>query len=115
MRISDWSSDVCSSDLPTLPIPPALRGRSQLARNSHLSDNTPDSGDTAAKRVRKPRATKAAKAPATPDAPAAPTPAPTDRKRVVEGKSVSVRVDHGGRCFSTNIQHTRKNTHNAQY
>ena len=44
-----------------------------------MSDNTPDSGDTAEKRVRKPRATKAAKATQaaeTPSAPATPTPAP---------------------------------------
>ncbi|MGN7727292.1 transcription termination factor Rho [Luteimonas sp. 22616] len=41
-----------------------------------MSDNTPDSGDTAEKRVRKPRATKAAKAAEAPAAPAAPTPTP---------------------------------------
>jgi len=39
-----------------------------------LSDNTPDSGDTAEKRVRKPRATKAAKATKTAEAPATPAP-----------------------------------------
>src|SRR5690606_32679455 len=63
------------SEDPTLPIPPAVCGRSQRARNPHLSDNTPDSGDTAEKRVRKPRVTKAAKAAKTEEA-AAPTPPP---------------------------------------
>ena len=42
-----------------------------------MSDNTPDSGDVAEKRVRKPRATKAAKAADAPAAPAAPTPPPS--------------------------------------
>ncbi|MDN5780659.1 MAG: transcription termination factor Rho [Luteimonas sp.] len=41
-----------------------------------MSDNTPDSGDIAEKRVRKPRATKAAKAAEAPAAPAAPASPP---------------------------------------
>src|SRR5690606_33629297 len=60
---------------------PPASGRSQQARNSHLSDNTPESGEPAVKRVRKTatRTAKASKADtAAPDAPApaAPTPPP---------------------------------------
>ena len=40
-----------------------------------MSDNTPDAGDTAEKRVRKPRVSKADSATASPDAPPAPSPA----------------------------------------
>jgi transcription termination factor Rho len=54
----------------TIPSIPPGSGRSQQARIFHLSDNTSESGDTAAKRVRKPRTPKADKA----DAPAAQTP-----------------------------------------
>src|SRR3546814_21155280 len=61
MRISDWSSDVCSSDLPTRRDQPSRPARGRAGRP-------------------------------------APTPRrAADRKSVVEGKSVSVRVDLGGR------------------
>src|SRR3546814_13698142 len=92
MRISDWSSDVCSSDLPR------FAGRRSIARStvvrrsisarlrgwetgrssppSPASEEVPLSSDTAP--------------------PAARTTS-RDRKSVVEGKSVSVRVDLGGR------------------
>src|SRR3546814_671304 len=33
MRISDWSSDVCSSDLPDAPLRPAAPARSRLRRH----------------------------------------------------------------------------------
>src|SRR3546814_16799949 len=35
MRISDWSSDVCSSDLPHAP---SRRAQAHLARNRHLKN-----------------------------------------------------------------------------
>src|SRR3546814_10819236 len=67
MRISDWSSDVCSSDLSATP------GKS-------------------------PRHERVARGAFMPSPPVSPAPhLPLDRKSVVSGKSVSVRVDLGGR------------------
>src|SRR3546814_1930408 len=91
MRISDWSSDVCSSDLAERrndpPEEPEIRERHvaqevedrvapAVIRNSRpeverdLDDDVGDDQDRVDKR---------------------------DRKSVVSGKSVSVRVDLGGR------------------
>src|SRR3546814_15435739 len=67
VRISDWSSDVCSSDLGGYP-----RTRPAAARHA---------------RSRAPRGWR----------PAGPTRRPRDRQSVASGKSVSVRVDLGGR------------------
>src|SRR3546814_20028827 len=92
MRISDWSSDVCSSDLDRTgtrvdrTIVGTAEGTEVLAREAAL-------------RCHK-RATVAiligenevAAAPLLPEALAE-----LDRKSVVQGKSVSVRVDLGGR------------------
>src|SRR3546814_16259113 len=75
MRISDWSSDVCSSDLSTYArcdnSTPNGKALSRTTRvmgycNSHDNDRCAD------RPIR-------------------------DRKSVEEGKSVSVSVDHGGR------------------
>src|SRR3546814_9316150 len=92
MRISDWSSDVCSSDLPSPTThtdsggrePTAERGnsRSECAtvsvwrdvwRTASRSDRSGGSFCIALEEV--------------------------DRKSVVEGKSVSVHVDLGGRSI----------------
>src|SRR3546814_9357463 len=43
MRISDWSSDVCSSDLSLLLIPPPKRPPSQKARASSTATPSPAS------------------------------------------------------------------------
>src|SRR3546814_20342272 len=43
------------------------------------------------------------------DAPVSPAPDPSDRQRVVQGKEVSVRVDHGG-CRHIKIQKDTKYT-----
>src|SRR3546814_4779445 len=69
MRISDWSSDVCSSDL--------LMHRHGQQRAPERHQQQQDRR-AAAQDPRKVRGTE-------------------DRKRVVQGKSVSVRVDIGGR------------------
>src|SRR3546814_19218783 len=85
MRISDWSSDVCSSDLMknTCALPSSVARPGPTSRmlrcHSHRSaanghDPVTISGDAAATVFRQ-----------------------VDRKSVVEGKSVSVRVDLGGR------------------
>src|SRR3546814_18509794 len=84
MRMSDWSSDVCSSDLPhQAPARPAERASSTGFR----ADDSPpfpwlDGPDGRGC--------------------ALPSPGPRprrrgDRKSVVEGKRVSVRVELGGR------------------
>src|SRR3546814_12206554 len=97
MRISDWSSDVCSSDLGNFSnrqgrsigseqcVRPAdfVQSREELPLNLQLLEyglndetagghflNVTDSSDT-----------------------------PQDRKSVVQGKSVSVRVELGGRSI----------------
>src|SRR3546814_17220831 len=75
MRISDWSSDVCSSDLLTEQGTPAFavgaRDRRRTARPRRVSScNPPPPLGKRAKR--------------------------RDRKSVVEGKSGSVRGDLGG-------------------
>src|SRR3546814_19242190 len=106
MRISDWSSDVCSSDLCGSLFPVFGHGKRRLdqrpvgarpvrALAEHLAERAPaalaveqaekvagdvleeDSPRQLAFHVRPQRA--------------------TDRTRVVSGKSVSVRVDPGGR------------------
>src|SRR3546814_11038794 len=101
MRISDWSSDVCSSDLFSLIL--ALSITTTMAQKKHKDDRfkqewqlidsltnkgLPQSAAKIAQQVladaqqqdNRPNAIKA-----------------QDRKSVVEGKSVSVRVDLGGR------------------
>src|SRR3546814_17435327 len=75
MRISDWSSDVCSSDL-----------------CADVGDQDARRGAPRARRDRRPCAGQLSRA----DGPQ-PRRLVQDRKSVVEGKSVSVRVDLGGR------------------
>src|SRR3546814_16394248 len=103
MRISDWSSDVCSSDLngaKPIPYPSPTTWKRKptglqpnwkpLTTGSALSPSSGAEGG----RMAEPRQ-------ATGNADAA---AKADRKSVVEGKSVTVRVDLGG---TTN--HKKKN------
>src|SRR3546814_18618649 len=105
MRISDWSSDVCSSDLahgrdcgsaPARGFRPAHGGAALWAgRDGGAGRGGRGGGDRAARRgCRGDRHGGAA--------PAAGQAA--DRKSVVVGKSVSVRVDLGGlRIIQTTI------------
>src|SRR3546814_9438314 len=82
MRISDWSSDVCSSDLPLVRFCPVVYG----CRCIRITERYGlcYQGIRSCRLHLKP-----------------PLPLPvtgrTDRKSVVSGKSVSVRVDLGGR------------------
>src|SRR3546814_19921241 len=83
MRISDWSSDVCSSDLGKHVMAPnphhcaevgRLLARLHLATREHILERASDRGLDWMQEQ-----------------------GPSlDRKSVVEGKSVSVRVDLGG-------------------
>src|SRR3546814_19292913 len=101
MRISDWSSDVCSSDLDRRGAWP-LRRRDPAALHAAQRDGRP-------RRGRRRRL------------PADPQPG-RDRKSVVWGKSVSVRVALGGRRSITNKKltittHTNKDNiikHNTE-
>src|SRR3546814_12159404 len=71
MRISDWSSDVCSSDLNGARWPRVLGGRpGRSCQEGRLWRHAAEAGDRRRGQ---------------------------DRKSVVSGKSVSVRVDLGGR------------------
>src|SRR3546814_18175154 len=74
MRISDWSSDVCSSDLSRRASPLHYRNRRVRARNAAT-----------------PRRSSVFPPPRPPQREPG-----QDRKSVVSGKSVSVRVDLGG-------------------
>src|SRR3546814_8651963 len=88
MRISDWSSDVCSSD---------LAARSASAASSRVCSHalSPSQGRSCATAI---------SAGASPSASIA-----ADRKSVVSGKSASVRVDHGGRrIFIKKYQYQQK-------
>src|SRR3546814_16592186 len=90
MRISDWSSDVCSSDLHADPVGLALLGRRDRGegfghgRQIAMSRATCHPSPLAFRR-------QATAVSATERGPF------SDRKSVVWGKSVSVRVDLGGR------------------
>src|SRR3546814_15362627 len=90
MRISDWSSDVCSSDLRAVSHGAGRRagrvvGRARLAARDQRARGQARlvCDDPAARRAARPeRRQLDVHVP--------------DRKSVVEGKSVSVRVDLGG-------------------
>src|SRR3546814_13996515 len=75
MRISDWSSDVCSSDLKTRCIVLMISPRMPRSRSERSASRTT---------IHSP-------------GPAGVARPILDRKSVVSGKSVSVRVDLGGR------------------
>src|SRR3546814_16835977 len=99
MRISDWSSDVCSSDLEgrhgVARIGPAIPEVSgPVVPHDQVLGVRPDRPDL----YRHPR--RAAEDVAL-DTDALP-PRALDRQSVEEGKSVSVRVDHGGRSIIIN-------------
>src|SRR3546814_19293109 len=73
MRISDWSSDVCSSDLHRVGKQAGDGGLARARRTPEDDRGEAAGGDHAADRPLR------------------------DRKSVVKGKSVTVRVDLGGR------------------
>src|SRR3546814_16085641 len=122
MRISDWSSDVCSSDLPASRIEKAAapfdRPSARVLRESRggvggdgeraRSDRDMGAGDADKidhQRHGEDRAAAAYEAEREADDAARQTAKQIlDRKSVVEGKSVSVRVDLGGRRI-----HNKKN------
>src|SRR3546814_11608611 len=96
MRISDWSSDVCSSDLEdtpfTPPLPPVVQRLVRTIRARRITPPQPvavDEDDPAQHPpILNPRLAMALGKVRLQT---------RDRKSVVSGKSVSVRVDLGGR------------------
>src|SRR3546814_16583444 len=95
MRISDWSSDVCSSDLNAATKPTAIIAVSSelsCARAFHRSRTVAPSIVVMARK----NENSAAVLRSTPSN-SAPRMVAPDRRSVVQGKSVSVRVDLGGR------------------
>src|SRR3546814_19489040 len=101
MRISDWSSDVCSSDLNAQPgrgrrahraAPPRLpAGNRQPVQPGQRADRLSIRANALADVERRPVLRR------------------PDRKSVVEGKRVAVRVDFGGRRTITKKQNSLKN------
>src|SRR3546814_12260431 len=111
MRISDWSSDVCSSDLPDRASSPYGEAAVKVARIAFaamIAVTTP----CALAQARADARTgywwyQAPPAPVEePDDPDAVV-KPVDRKRDVEGQSVSVRVDLGGRRINKKKQNIK--------
>src|SRR3546814_20852167 len=98
MRISDWSSDVCSSDLRAGAVRGRLLGRLYLARQARGGAAWARCGGGRHDRRGHRRGADRRH----------PCRRRLDRKSVVEGKSVSVSVDLGGRRI---IKKT-KNTNN---
>src|SRR3546814_8574868 len=98
MRISDWSSDVCSSDLSAIrKFRAEPRRRLSRYEDQERRDRRPrhPAGQPPAERAEMDREWRRA------------VRHRTDRKSVVYGKSVSVRVDLGGRRFIIKTTHIR--------
>src|SRR3546814_13518745 len=113
MRISDWSSDVCSSDLvgaknmaePRKVTLGAMQGGNWVIQEGlRPGDRVIVSG---LQKVQLGQPVRIAK-PRSPGSAAKPQPA--DRKSVVSGKGVSVRVDLGGRRIIKKKQTNESNT-----
>src|SRR3546814_12932653 len=94
MRISDWSSDVCSSDLPCSKARTALPPLPGVRLRRCLTPLCAD--DLAILRCLTPTEPDTCNFPAHPQAQPILAGASPDRKSVVSGKRVSGRVDLGG-------------------
>src|SRR3546814_19426232 len=113
MRISDWSSDVCSSDLRALPWRKMLdrRGEREADRFTRLRDvrRIGVMKDVSVIKVQgHPRRLAARQAGCMGHRRRPEIHRLGDRTRVVEGKSVSVRVDIGGRRMIQKKKKERK-------
>src|SRR3546814_14689114 len=97
MRISDWSSDVCSSDLKSGDSAPR---RCTVSRKRSSAAGVPGGKYSKEKRGKPAAGWAAAWA-----AGRRSTAARRDRKSVGEGKSVAVRVDLGSRRIIKNTRH----------
>src|SRR3546814_20765139 len=90
MRISDWSSDVCSSDLPQrlVDADEVREARRQIDVPATIFALLPTLIGSHRDIAEQHRRLRVGHAPVIEE--------PDDRKSVVQGKSVSVRVDSGG-------------------
>src|SRR3546814_20925980 len=104
MRISDWSSDVCSSDLVRAPVCASKPLQTPIGAVSIDDGSSPGFSFPVDHR---PRPHSGARTPS----PVVQASARTDRKSVGEGKGVSVRVDLGGRRSLK--KNTKKSKDNA--
>src|SRR3546814_16635952 len=116
MRISDWSSDVCSSDLSVQDVPIAISAfNTEMVEASGTTTITSLNGlarnvvlQTQGLVANVPMISIRGMSTADPDPNADPNVSTIDRKRVVTGHRVSVRVDIG-RCRI--IQKKKAKTH----
>src|SRR3546814_16636375 len=102
MRISDWSSDVCSSDLPHLPARRIINldalalGHQRFGQRGGIAAagkfNEPAAGGADPRRIKRIDRYRGFHG--------------ADRQSLVEGKSVSVSVHLGGRSFIHQIKKT---------
>src|SRR3546814_14999022 len=132
MRISDWSSDVCSSDL-LVPIEPDRPQDLWALRHAWRAQTGTDPGTADGWNVTERAARLTPVQPLTVHGPGRGHPALVaqgiehrfpkpcvsgsnpDRTSVVKGKSVSVRVDHGGRRIIKKKKQQRKKNKKEQY
>src|SRR3546814_12654206 len=109
MRISDWSSDVCSSDLVNSLLSPESMSSSAASRNRCTRFSARVRAESSDRATASSRQLGGASA-----ATSAPDALFGDRKSVVAGKGVSVRVDLGGcRIIKKKKQEETKH-HNVQ-
>src|SRR3546814_18441445 len=102
MRISDWSSDVCSSDLAVLPELPELRSRTPHG----ALDVLPAAARSARTAQARQRPVRLGRANRLGGRGPSELRAPGDPKSVVEGNSGFVRVDScGSRVIYKKTQH----------
>src|SRR3546814_11371966 len=94
MRISDWSSDVCSSDLASTSFARSTADRSMLRTEGRLQGRAQHRPQRAQPRLRLAVFRRRYRRLAPPIVEQGQR---EDRKSVVEGKGVSGRVDIGGR------------------
>src|SRR3546814_20793788 len=106
MRISDWSSDVCSSDLALLQ----LVRRGALHQQQRAQRPVPQAASQRAERPAS-RAELCLRMQLRQGVGAGERAGARDRQSVVSGKSVSVRVDPGGRRL---IQKKKQNKQSTQ-
>src|SRR3546814_15666938 len=92
MRISDWSSDVCSSDLKKFGVKSGVQTQSGHC----IINGQIETGDLPAEAPLEMHVQAFGEQPEA-RRQVVTSPVGIDRKSVVEGKSVSVRVDLGGR------------------
>src|SRR3546814_15367022 len=104
MRISDWSSDVCSSDLARN----GPRIKSGVTREEGRTEECYSTSQEKSRWSPAPIRALGRGSRSRSPKPEPISPPRVDRKSVVEGKSVSVRVDLGGRRIIKKKKHSKE-------